>query len=436
LSVLPLGGLLAAGLPAVPVLAADPTVHSGITGGAAAANQARYPARTSSISGAGDVVTFAENVGSSANTSPQYVVFARDVVQGVTRRISRGVISGAAAAGSGVHPYSVVSADGRFVAFAEWVDLPRFEVLLYDLAAQTSRRISRGRAGTQPDGHSFNPAISADGSLVAFESAATNLVAGDTNDSSDIFVSDGSTVRRVSVGPAGAQANGSSHLPAISGDGRYVAFLSDAANLVPGDGNDLPDVFVRDLRYGITHRLSVATDGRQADGASFDVALSADGRYVAFDSAATNLVAGDTNERTDVFVRDLRYGTTYRVSLGAGGGQGDGYSAGPSLSADGRYLAFTSAATNLVPGDTNFRSDVFVRDLRYGLTYRVSLAADGSEANGYSTAAAISADGRYVGFTSAAGNLVASDTNGVEDGFVRDRWNRTTARTTVDADPF
>jgi TolB protein len=438
LSVLPVAGLVAAALPAVPVLPAGPAVHRGLASGpAATAAEARYPTRASSISAAGDVVTFAENVGTGWGSTPLYVVFARDLVHAATQRISRGIQQDAArrAPGNGVAPDSVVSADGRYVAFSQWVDVPRFQVLLYDLSTHASRQVSLGHAGAGPDGPSFNPAISADGSYVAFESAATNLVSGDTNDASDVFRSDGSTIRRVSVG-GGGQADSGSHGPVISANGRYVAFTSDATNLVPGDTNDLPDVFVRDLRYGTTRRLSVATGGRQADGASFRLALSADGRYVAFESAATNLVPGDTNDRTDVFVRDLRYGTTNRVSLGSGRVQANGYySAGPSLSADGRYVAFTSDATNLVPGDTNGRPDVFVRDLRYGLTYRVSLGADGSQADGYSTAASISADGRFVSFTSIASNLVPDDTNGVEDGFVRDRWTRTTVRTTLDTDP-
>jgi Tol biopolymer transport system component len=442
LFVLPLAGLIAAGLPAAQVPISYPDVQGGrlVQSGqprAVAGTEARYPARTSSMSAAGNIVTFAENVGGPAGVSPLYVVFARDIARGVTQRISRGLFPGATAApGSGVHPNSAVSGDGRYVAFAQYTDVPRFDVLLYELASQTSRRISVGRDGAAPDNHTFNPAIDADGSAVAFESAATNLVAGDTNDSSDVFLAAGGTTRRVSVGKGGWQANGSSRMPAISGDGRYVAFVSDATDLVPGDTNDQADVFVRDLRYGITNRISVASTGAQANGSSFDVAISADGRYLAYDSAASNLVPGDTNSNTDVFVRDLRYGITNRISLGSTGAQGDGFSAGPAVSADGRYIAFTSAATNLVAGDTNLRSDVFVRDIRFGRTYRVSLAADGSEANDFSTAASISANGQFVAFTSAASNLVADDTNQVDDGFVRDRWNRTTVRTTVDADPF
>ncbi len=437
LSVLPLAGLVAAGLPAAPLPVGHPAVHSGPTSrGAAPGNQARYPARTSSISASGSIVTFSENLGAPQGAS-YYVVFARDLARGTTQRVSRGQNSGAgtAAPGSGVHPFSTVSSDGRYVAFAQYTDVPRFDVLRYDLATHASRQVSVGPAGAPPDGHSFNPALSADGAVVAFESSATNLVPGDTNDASDIFVSTAGTIRRISVGAAG-QGDGNSHQPAISADGRYVAFISGAGNLVPGDTNDLPDVFVRDLSYGTTNRVSMSTAGLQADGASFDVAISADGRYVAYDSMAGNLVAGDSNLSTDVFVRDLRYGITNRISLNSASGQGNSYSAGPAVSADGRYVAFTSAASNLVSGDTNARSDVFVRDIRFGLTYRVSLGAGDTQPNGDSTAASISADGRFVAFTSAGSNLVSADSNGVDDGFVRDRWGRTTVRATVDTDPF
>ena len=162
----------------------------------------------------------------------------------------------------------------------------------------------------------------------------------------------------------GTQANGDSASPAISADGRYVAFGSDASNLVPGDTNGTSDVFVRDLRSGTTQRVSVATDGTQANGDSDSPAISADGRYVAFASYASNLVPGDTNGTADVFVRDLRSGTTRRVSVATDGTQANGDSGSPAISADGRYVAFESDASNLVPGDTNHCVDVFVRDLK------------------------------------------------------------------------
>jgi Tol biopolymer transport system component len=226
------------------------------------------------------------------------------------------------------------------------------------------------------------------------------------------------TTERVSLGPNGIQGNDVSRDAALSADGRFVAFVSDADNLVPGDTNGTYDVFVRDRRTGTTKRVSLGSNGVQGNRDSFGAALSADGRFVGFDSSANNLVPSDTNDETDVFVRDRRTGTTARISLGPNGVQGNGGSGNPSLSADGRFVAFVSDADNLVPGDTNGRNDVFVRDRRTGATARVSLGSNGVQGNHDSFWAALSADGRFVGFESFASNLVQDDTNGQADVFV------------------
>src|SRR4029453_10228645 len=160
----------------------------------------------------------------------------------------------------------------------------------------------------------------------------------------------GSTTR-VSTSTGGGQGNGRSFVPAISADGWYVAFYSDASNLVSGDTNGTRDVFVRDLQRGETTRVSVSTSGTEANGDSFAPGISSDGRYVAFASAATNLVDGDTNDANDIFVRDRQTNTTTRVSVGYDGSQANGGSDPPSLSGDGRLVAFTSAAPNLGSGD-------------------------------------------------------------------------------------
>ncbi len=213
----------------------------------------------------------------------------------------------------------------------------------------------------------FCPALSADGRFVAFGSDATNLVPGDTNGVSDAFVYErlSGTTERVSVSSTGAEANGTSYAPAISADGRFVAFRSDATNLVPGDTNGVSDAFVRDRMTGTTERVSVSSAGAEANGTSYAPAISADGRFVAFSSDATNLVGRDTNAAVDVFVHDRLTGTTKRVSVSSTGVQANDDSfAGfaPAISADGRFVAFSSDATNLVPGDTNGQTDVFVRD--------------------------------------------------------------------------
>ena len=302
--------------------------------------------------------------------------------------------------------------------------------------APNVERVSVSSTGAQADSDSSAPSISADGRYVAFESYASNLVAGDNNGLKDVFVRDRQTgtVERVSVSGDGAESNGYGFFaPSISGDGRYVAFDSNASNLVPGDTNDATDVFVHDRQTGATERVSVATSGAQADlyRGSFDASISADGRYVAFSSAASNLVAGDSNDEDDVFVHDRVLGITERVSVSSAGAQGvpSGVgSAAPSISADGRYVAFRSGAPNLVAGDTNGQIDVFVRDRQSAITERVSVSNTGAQANGFGFDPSISADGRYVAFGSDASNLVVGDTNGASDVFVRDRVAGTTER--------
>src|SRR5216117_2839480 len=310
--------------------------------------------------------------------------------------------------------------------------------------AQTTERVSVASGGTEGNGASLSSALSADGRFVAFVSAATDLVAADTNGVSDVFVHDRQTgaTERVSVASGGAQGNGSSGLigfafpPALSADGRFVAFVSSATNLVAGDTNGATDVFVHDRQTGMTERVSVASDGTQANNVSSYPALSADGRFVAFESDATNLVAGDTNGATDVFVHDRQTGATERVSVASGGGtQGNrnsgGFFAFPALSADGRLVAFQSAATNLVADDTNGATDVFVHDRQKGTTERVSVASGGSQGNGFNAGPVLSAAGRFVAFHSTATNLVAGDTNGATDVFVHDRQTGTTERVSV-----
>ncbi|MBL8057256.1 MAG: PD40 domain-containing protein [Anaerolineales bacterium] len=255
--------------------------------------------------------------------------------------------------------------------------------------AAGTARVSLSSAGQAGDGASSEPALSADGRYVAFVSAAANLVAGDTNTClvfgggpnpqpcPDVFVRDllTGTTTRVSVGPAGAQSNGQSQQPAISADGRYVAFVSAATNLVTGDTNTCagdgyaaagtcPDVFVYDRQTGATTRVSVGPGNAQADHPADDPALSADGRYVAFVSAASTLVASDTNNVADVFVRDRQAGTTGRVSVSTAGVQQNDGGFNVALAGSGRYVVFDSFADNLLGtgGDGNSGSDIFLRD--------------------------------------------------------------------------
>jgi Tol biopolymer transport system component len=228
----------------------------------------------------------------------------------------------------------------------------------------TTTRILVSPAGTLGNGNSFSPSISADGRYVTFVSSATNLVSGDTNGKSDIFVRDRQTgtITLVSRNSAGVEGNGYSQYPSISADGRNVTFASSATNLVSGDINGKSDIFVRDRHTGTTTLVSRNSAGVEGNGASNNPSISANGRYVAFDSMATNLVSGDINGMSDIIVRDRQTGTTTMVSKNSTGVEGNGYSQYPSISANGRYVAFVSSATNLVSGDINGRNDIFVRD--------------------------------------------------------------------------
>jgi len=301
------------------------------------------------------------------------------------------------------------------------------------IPAQSTTRVSVSSTGTQGNKTSRLPSISADGHLVAFQSNSDNLVPADTNGLYDVFVRDTQSgqTSRVSVGSGGTQGNGASQAPSISGDGRYVAFESKANNLVPADTNSRYDVFVRDLQTGQTSRVSVSSGGTQGFGDSQTPSISADGRYVAFQSNASDLVVSDSNGAYDIFVRDLQTGQTSRVSVDSSGAQANSDSQLPSISADGRYVAFESNASNLVPGDTNAIYDIFLRDTLTGQTTRVSVATAGTQGNGGSYTPSISADGLHVVFDSDAANLAPGDTNGVADVFMHDMQSAQTKRVSL-----
>ena len=298
----------------------------------------------------------------------------------------------------------------------------RDDVFVYDRRAEETSRVSVSTDGGEGDGTSGGARISANGRYVAFRSGSTNLVAGDTNLVIDIFVHDRTTgvTSRVSVSSSGDEADAQSIVPSLSGAGRYVAFYSGATNLVAGDTNNVADVFVHDSRTGETSRVSVSSAGVESNRSSTRAHISRSGRYVAFESIALNLVTDDTNAVQDVFVHDRDDGTTARVSVSSQGDEGDGVSNYASISANGRYVAFQSAATDLVPGDSNSTTDVFVHDRESGRTWRVSVSSTGDGGNGASGRPSISTNGRFVTFRSDATNLVVGDTNGVRDVFVHD----------------
>src|SRR4028118_584161 len=343
-----------------------------------------------------------------------------------------------------------ISADGRFVVFQSSASnlVPgdtndQIDIFVRDTLTNTTTRVSLDSAGNQANnGSSLMPSISADGRFVAFESYATNLVPGDTNNivdslaTRDIFVRDTltNTTTRVSLDSAGNQANDGSDSASISPDGRFVAFDSRASNLVPGDTNNINDIFVRDTLTNTTTRVSVDSAGNQGNGMSFfrSPSTAADGLFVPFNPTAATLVPGDTNSSTDMFVRDTLTNTTTRVSVDSAGNQGnDDSSSSPSISPDGRFVAFFSSASNLVPGDTNRYPDIFVRDTLTNTTTRVSVNSAGNQRNFGSYEPSISADGRFVAFSSFASNVVPAIDS--RDIFVRDTLTNTTTNLSIDS---
>jgi len=296
-------------------------------------------------------------------------------------------------------------------------------------------RVSVSSAGVEGNSTSREMTFARNGCWVAFSSDADNLVPNDTNGNSDVFLHDRSTgqTRRLSVLPSGEQANGASGWPRFTSDGRFLAFVSTASNLVPGDTNGQMDVFVLDLGTGAISRVSVSSDGREGDGTSTYASISENGRWIAFWSRATNLVPLDTNGRPDIFVHDRMTGTTERVSIAWNGAQQVGEAEHPAISGDGRYVVFDSGSDNLVPNDTNNHWDAFERDRQAGTTTLVSLGWGGVQGNSQSWLATISKDGRMTAFTSVATNLVPGDTNDREDIFLRDRLTGSLLRITVTA---
>ncbi|MGE9746333.1 hypothetical protein [Bdellovibrio bacteriovorus] len=323
----------------------------------------------------------------------------------------------------GASEEGVISADGRFVVFRTKIPYDKtdlnnqLDVYVRNLQTQEVRRVSVSHDGSETNGDSETPTISADGRYIAFESAASNLVLGDTNNRTDIFVRDMtlSTTKRVSVHSDGSQSNDISYGAFISADGGAVSFLSYASNLIAADTNSTHDIFVHEMATSTTTRVSVASGGGQVNGSSSNGTLSSDGRYVVFSSQGTNLAAGDSNNRTDVFIHDRQSSTTELVSVSSAGLQADGDSYTPSVSGDGRYVSFRSFGTNLVAADTNGLSDIFLRDRNDGTTKRVSVSGDGTQSNGHSYNPSLSQDGNWLAYDTRATNIVAGDTNGSTD---------------------
>lgn len=373
----------------------------------------------------------ATNLGPDVGGRPVSNVYIYNIFTRATALISQG--SGPA---NGPSTTPSASATGEVVAFASratnlTAGTPRhIGEIFVRVRGGPIHLISVGFGGVQPDGNSSQPVLAASGRWVAFTSSADDLVPGDDNASSDVFVVDLVTgqVKRVSVSSRGAQANGGSYNPSISADGRLVSFTSDARNLVPGDRNRVADVFVHDLRTGVTRRVSVSSRGHEQNAsvpAPFQQIsdLSADGRWVVFDSNASDLARGDGNAHTNIFRHSLATGRTTVISSGSRGRPANNDSFTAATSADGSRTVFESFADNLAspwaPSE-----NIFVRDATTNRTRNVDLTPSGG-ARGPEVdqellqQAAISPKGAFVAFTSGADNLVSGDYNGLDDLFVR-----------------
>ncbi|MFD7239007.1 hypothetical protein ACFWAT_27355 [Streptomyces syringium] len=422
------------------------------------------------------------------------VLPAADAAQGHRGRTERASVAADGTEANGESGQGKISGDGRFVVFSSGADnlIPgdrrKGGPFVKELRTGRVERVGVAGDGTPADGSTWDAAISGNGRYLVFSSDATNLVpGGNPTGSTEVYVRDRWTGRTEILIKGPKQVRVENREPSISADGRFVAFMSTRDDLVPGDTNNVRDVFVKDRWRGTVTRVSVSSDGAQGDGESIapvisangsrvgfksrasnlvppvdagedplarprarafyahelrtgrtalaahsltgskvavltDIGLSPDGRYALFMSSHTNIVAGDTNHQADAFATDLRTGVARRLSVAADGAEANGMSYGHvAMSADNRYAFFPSEATNLVPGDTNGEEDVFVRDLRTGAVERVNVASDGTQANAFSLNFSVDLAGRRVVFDSGADNLVPQDGNGGSDVFIRGR---------------
>ena len=347
--------------------------------------------------------------------------------------------------GHSLHP--ALSGDARFVAFGSistnlvsgLIINPGYgleHIYVHDRQTGITEPVDIGKDGSEAFGESYGLDISADGRYVAYTSSADNLLDADSDFVSDIFVYDRQTktTELISVSSNNVKGNDFSEFTSISGDGRFVVFSSNADNLIPSDNNDYYDVFIRDRLLGTTEIVSNSSSGVQGNADSSHGVISSDGNFIVFQSIASNLVNGDTNLKSDIFVLNRTTGLLRRISIPNSSAEANGDSRDPSVSLNGRFISYTSEATNLVGHDLNGKSDVFIYDTNTGLTQLVSLSSDGTQGNNNSSSASISNDGQFVLFGSHAGNLVDRDFNNSIDVFLHDRSNGATQIMTVSDD--
>jgi len=331
--------------------------------------------RLPSVSDDGGIVAFEGRVATSGVT----LTAVYDATAGTVEHLLPREVSGSPSRPIKARLQPALSGNGRFVAFHSKSTFQdaypasvrppdddnnvTFDVFVFDISTDPRpplERVSRDSSGDEGRGDSASVTLSDDGNVVAFHSYADDLVADDLNGHQDAFVRfrDAETTLMVSVTPSGLPGNGGSLRPFISGNGDFVAFRSQASDLVAGDTNGHWDIFVRDVTTDTTERVSIASDGTESNHDSFEPGLSDDGRFVVFRSMAANLVPGDANARADVFVHDRATGATARVSKPVTG-ESDGHSYNPVISGDGAWIVFESDATHLVADDTNGARDIF-----------------------------------------------------------------------------
>ena len=422
------GSLLAAALIVllVPGLAAAAAKHTQRVNVSSAGVQADQvsPSNPPTLSANGRYVAFASSATDlvPGDTNGHIDVFVRDLKLHKTYLVSVGP---GGVQGNADSWQPSISANGRYVTFFSGAsnlvggDTNGFsDVFVRDRKLNRTYIVSVATGGALGNGDSYDPSISPNGRWVAFDSLASNLVGTATNGVQNSFVRDRKlrTTSLVSVGPAGA-GNSDSNMPVVSANGRYVAFYSDATNLVPHDVNGVSDVFLRDRKTHRTSILSVSSAGVRGNADSYGPSISANGRWVAFSTDATNLQGVGIGHYTQVVVRDRTTHKTSLVSVSSGGARAEGDSSQPSVSANGRWVAFNSVAI-LVGSDGNTGFDIYLRDRTKHRTTLVSVSSSGVQGTGDSVLPGISADGRYVGFESDAPNLVPNDTNGIQDVFV------------------
>ncbi len=381
-----------------------------------------------SLSGQGDLVAFKSTTKSISSLANGYAqIYLKNVATGAVRLLTTGT-DGKAGSAHSAHPR--LSRDGKWLVFSSNANnlvsdaiSGKGDIYLVEIASGKISLVSGGLGGAAPQGFSSVPEISADGRYIAFTSSAANLAQGDSNNWVDVFVYDRvlGTTQLISKTTAGA--NGSSPMVSISGSGRFVAYATFASNLVSGDGNSSLDIHVHDRELGSTERVSVDSLGALGNSHSAQPSISDDGRFIAFASLATNLDldTADDNGVMDVYLHDRKYGTTRRISVNSAGVGSNGMSSQPVISANGRFTAFLSNATNL-DGNSSGKMQMFVYDRITGETKAVSLNTQLQQANAdLDQAIAHARNGELFAFATMANNLNGNDTNGLADVYLHQR---------------